>query len=96
MTKQAWMLFASASGLMFTETMDFRAGAFQPREIHLRLHVPLGPQEHAEICSIVSLGTALYAEVDMVEVCLAGMRQKMMLHLQEREAKANAEKAGTP
>ena len=96
MTKQAWMLFASASGLMYTETTDFRAGAFQSREIHLRLHVPLGPQEHAEICSIVNLRAALYTEVDVVEVCLEGMRRKMMLHLQEREAKAAAAKDSAP
>ena len=92
MSKQAWMLFASASGLMFTETMDFRAGAFQAREIHLRLHVPLGPQEHAEICAIVHLSAVLYTEVDVVEVRLQGMRQKMMLRLQEREAQSAAGK----
>lgn len=81
---------------MYTETTDFRAGAFQAHEIHLRLHVPLGPQEHAEIRSIVHLSAALYAEVDAVEVCLEGMRRKMMLHLQEREAKAAADKEGAP
>ncbi len=97
MSKQAWMLFASASGLTFTETTDFRAATFradpfQAREIHLRLHVPLGPQEHAEICAIVHLGAALYADVDMVEVCLQGMRQKMMLRIQEHEAQRAAGK----
>ena len=91
MTKQAWMLFASASGLKFTETTDFR---FQKSEIHLRLHVPLGPKEYAEICSLVLLSAALHAEADVVEVCLQGMRQKMMLRIQEWTAAQD--KAGAP